>query len=123
MNSNIDFTLSASGQPFKIPNGVVASSGGSLSIAYTINGAPAALTITVEGLKTATGDAGVLDSYVGTANTTRTINLSDTYDYFRVTATWTGGAHVSVGANMTSTGPGPTFSSTSLPAVQTTSIP
>jgi len=59
-------------------------------------------------------------SHSGTSNTTRTINVTATYDVFQVTAVWTGGINVSVFAALTSTGPGPTWNSASLPAVQNT---
>jgi hypothetical protein len=107
MNSTTSFTLSASGAPAMIPNGVNVASGGSISVSYTIGGAPATLTITIGGIK-ASGDAAVLDSYTGTTNTTRTVNLSDTYTFFRVTAVWAGGQNVSVGSSVSTSGPGQT---------------
>lgn len=116
MNASTSFFLDQSGKPFSIQNHLVAAS--SLTAIYTITGAPATLTVVIEGMKNASGVAAIVDSYVGTANTTRTITLSDTFDWFRLTATWTGGKNVSVAASLTSTGPGPTWSASSLVAFQ-----
>ncbi len=120
MNGVKTFTLGSSGTPFVATNDLVAAS--SIGVVYTVAGAPATLTIVVEGIKNATGAVYVLDSYVGTTNTTRTITLNDTYDRFRVTAYWTGGSKVSVNASLSSTGPGPTWSASSLAAVQSRSF-
>jgi hypothetical protein len=108
MQSVVQFSLPRSGIPFVVQNAVNIQSGGSLSITYTVSGAPATLTITVEGCKNASGDVAVLDSYVGTANTTRAVSLSDTYDYFQITAVWTGGSNVNVSASLSFTGSGQT---------------
>ena len=116
MNSATSFTLVQSGQPFVIPNHLVDTA--SITISYTIAGAPATLTIVVEGIVNASGVVAVLDTYTGTTNTTRTITLSATFDRFRFIATWTGGKNVSVGATLVSSGPGPTWSASTLPAVQ-----
>ena|ERR1019366_2307737 len=115
MNSSTSFTISQSGQPFVVPNHLVATS---IVINYVIAGAPDSLVISVEGIINASGDVAVLGSYSGTSNSSQTITLGATYDRFRVTATWTGGANVSVSGTLTSTGPGPTWSASSLPAVQ-----
>ncbi len=88
-----------------MPNGLVDTT--SLSITYVIAGSPASLTITVTGVKNAAGECQLLDSYSGTTSTSRTINLTDTYDSFKLTAVWTGGSNVSVGAALSSTGAGP----------------
>jgi hypothetical protein len=110
MDSKISFALQASGQPFKVPNGLLQNSG-NLGAVYTVSGAPATLSIVVEGIKNAAGTVVLLDTYTGTTSTTRSIALSDTYDSFRVTAIWTGGLNVQVASVFTTTtGSGPTFS-------------
>jgi len=65
----------------------------------------------------ASGDVAVPDTYRGTTNTSRTISLSDTYDWFRLTAVWSGSG-VSVGESLPASGPGPSFSSSDLIAIQ-----
>jgi hypothetical protein len=79
MNGSTSSTLSASGFPITNPNGVAAML--SIAVAYTVAGRPATMSITVEGISNANRDVGVLDTYTGTANTTRTINLTATYDF------------------------------------------
>jgi hypothetical protein len=116
MNSQTAFTLAASGQPFTVLNHLAAAT--SITIAYVIAGAPTSLVITIEGIQNSTGDVQVLDSYSGVSNTTRTVNLSAVYDAFKITATFTGGQNVSIGAILTSTGAGPAWSASSLPAIQ-----
>jgi hypothetical protein len=115
VNSSISFTLSQSGSPFVVPNHLVATS---IDIAYTVAGAPDSLSVVVEGLVSATGEVAVLDTYTDVVDTTRTITFSDPYDRFRVTSFWSGGVNVSVGAVLTSSGPGPTWSASTLPAIQ-----
>lgn len=110
MQSTVNLNIQQSGQLLSVPNSVNAQSGSTLQVTYAINGAPASLTLTVMGYKNAGGESPVLDTYQGTANTTRTISLSDTYDAFLVLAVWTGGTAVAVSAAITSTGAGLTFS-------------
>jgi len=108
--SILNINLSISGQPVFVHNSVNIQSGGTLKAAYAVKGAPATLTVTVQGVKNATGDQIVLDSYTGTADTTRSISLTDTYDSFLVTAVWTGGtSSVGVNATISSTGAGSGF--------------
>ncbi len=106
MQSVSQFSLVRSGLPFTVQNSVNIASGGTISITYTVSGGPGTLTIIVEGCKNAVGDVAVLDTYIGTANTTRSISLTDTYDYFQITASWTGGNNVAVAVSMTIVGPG-----------------
>jgi len=120
MQSAISFTLTQSGFPFLIRNALADSS--SITLVYTVSGAPTSLVITIEGIVAASGTVQVLDSYSGTANTTRTVNLSAVYDAFKISAIFGGGKNVSVAATLTSTGAGPTFSTTSLSAVQSHSF-
>ncbi len=91
---------------------------GSISVAYKISGAPTSLSVSVSGMKNSQ-ECELLDTYSGTTDTTRTITLSDNYTAFRFVAVFAGGQSVSVAASVTATGSGPTFSTTSLPAVQT----
>jgi hypothetical protein len=110
MESIVSFNIAQSGQPVSIPNSVQVGSGSTLVLTYSINGAPLTLTITVEGIVNSTGDSVVLDSFSGNTNTTRTLNLTATYDSFAITATWTGGSS-SVGVSGTAvfSGAGETF--------------
>jgi hypothetical protein len=121
MQAILKITLDESGKLFFVPNTVQILSGGSLSIAYVVNAAPATLSIIVMGVINATGDTIVLDTYTGTSNTTRTIALANNFDAFLITANWTGGANVTVGATITSTGSGPSYSGGGI-AVPTTGI-
>src|SRR5438132_9171616 len=104
MQSVSQFLLVKSGFPYSIQNAVAIASGSSLTVGYVVSGAPATLTITIEGIKNASGDVAVLDSYVGTASTQRTVALSDNYDAFTVTAVWTGGsAKTAIAVSITAT--------------------
>lgn len=111
MQSVLSIPIVQSGQPVFIPNFLLTGSGSSIQFAYAVNGAPDSLTITVLGLKNASGESPVLDTYTGTTNTTRTISLTDTYDSFLVTATWSGGtSSVGVVVTVTATaGSGPLY--------------
>jgi hypothetical protein len=84
----------------------------SLTVSYTITGAPASISIVVEGIVLANGGAStVLDTYSSTSNTSgRSINLTATFDWFRVTVNGAGGQNVSVSGSLASSGSGPTFS-------------
>jgi hypothetical protein len=106
MQSVSQFSIVRSGYPFSVQNTVGIASGGAISITYTISGAPGSLTIQVEGCKNSIGVVALLDTYNGTSGTTRSISLSDTYDYFQITANWTGGNNVGVAVSMTIAGPG-----------------
>lgn len=111
MQSILNISLTISGQPLLIPNSVGIKSGGTLNITYVVNGAPASLTVTVQGVKNATGDQPVLDSYSGTADTTRSVSLTDDYDSFLITGNWAGGtSSVSVGVTVSTIGAGQKFS-------------
>jgi len=109
MQTVLSIPIQQSGVPASIPNFLRAISGGSVQFSYVVNGNPDSLTIAVMGYKNASGESPVLDSYTGTANTTRTISLTDTYDSFLVSATWTGGTNPNVVVTVTMTGSGPTF--------------
>jgi len=123
MQSNCAFNLNAAGQPFQVPNPLL--NGTSISATYTLayQTAPSGnVTVTVEGFSNASGDTAVLDSvsFSATSPQSRTINLSATYDYFTVTATWSGGVNVSVAVVISSAiGTGPTFVNTVLPTIHT----
>jgi hypothetical protein len=126
--SSISFTLEASGQPINIPNGTFQQTG-NITVSYTIAGGPTSMELFVEGInspETANTDYGhqpgtptLLDSYVGTSNTTRTIALSALYDSFRVTAIYSGGTNVTVSGNLAASGAGAVFSSANIPSIQT----
>jgi len=107
MQSTSQFSLIQSGYPFSVQNSVGIASGGTLVITYTITGAPATLTLYVQGVKNASSPV-VIDTYSGTANTTRTISITDTYDYFVVLPQWTGGNNVTVTVNVSFSGAGQT---------------
>jgi hypothetical protein len=83
------FTAS-SGVPLTIPN----DCGGVLAgFAYTITGSPASMSVVLTG--TITGAPAVtLNTYTGTTSTVVTPSFTTPYDYFAVTATWTGGTNV-----------------------------
>lgn len=106
--------LNTSGQPFIIPNmGLQASNTSTLTIGYTILGAPTIISLSVEGLLLAQGDVSVLDIYSSVSNITRTITpLGSTFDNFTVTGTWVGGTNVMVNVVFTTTGAGAAFSTT-----------
>jgi hypothetical protein len=57
----------------------------------------------------------LLDTYSGTTNTTRVVSLSDAYDSFQITATWTGGNNVAISVSASSSRPGPSFQTQSSP--------
>ena len=113
MKSILNITIGNSGQFVFVPNPAQVLSGDTLQTAYTfyytgvnstLAGAPRSATISVQGVINATGDAVVLDTYTGTANTSRSISLSANYDSFILTGTWVGGYRVSVGCMVTSIG-------------------
>jgi hypothetical protein len=107
MQSISQFSLVQSGYPFSLQNTVGIASGGTLIITYTISGAPATLSIAVQGCKNASSPV-VIDTYIGVAGTTRNISISDTYDYFVVLPQWTGGNNVTVTVTATLVGSGQT---------------
>lgn len=118
----VSFQLNMPGQPFLISNmGLQASNTSTLTIGYTILGAPSTISLSVEGLSNASGDVSVLDTYSTVSNTTRTITpLGATFDNFTVTGTWTGGTNVAVNATFSTTGAGASFSSSlDLPVIHT----
>lgn len=99
------FSLLQSGYPYSVQNSVAIASGGTLTATYTISGVPASLTIVIEGCKV-TGQHLILDTYTGTANTNRSISITDTYDYFLIMPTWGGGSNVAVTVTMNFSGAG-----------------
>jgi hypothetical protein len=134
--NSTSFVLETSGYPVSLPNAVYQSSG-NLTINYAITGAPASMTIVVEGVASPAtsassgedygaqpGSATVLDTYSSTGSVSnRSIALNWVlYDSFRVTAAWTVGTNVTVAGSLQTSGPGPTWNSESLGAVQTYSV-
>lgn len=107
------FLLDVSGYPISIPNGTEDAT--SISLAYIVSGSTS-VSISVEGVSLATGSQ-VLDNHTG-GSTTRTISLSSTFDFFRVTGTWTGSG-VSVNGALSASGNGASFESSDLSAIQT----
>lgn len=67
-----------------------------------ITGVPATVSIVISGCKNG-GTCNTLDTYTTVANAIRTPSISGVYDYFKVSASWTGGASVSVTINTTVT--------------------
>jgi hypothetical protein len=117
MNSTIQFSLTQSGYPFSVPNEM--QNTGNLSVTYTPAGGPTSLSISIEGIVNSTGSVHVLDSFSGTTSTTRSVSLGGVlYDSFKFTPMFSGGNNVLIAANVTSSGAGEVFSSSSLPAVQ-----
>jgi hypothetical protein len=100
------FTVDESGKLVTISNALQNST--SIEFDYVIKGAPATVNLVVQGVKN-NGDVAILDTYAGLTNAKRVIALSDTYDNFILVATWTGGAGVSVGVTVSSSGPGASF--------------
>lgn len=109
MQSTSQFSLVQSGYPFSVQNSIAIASGGNLSVTYTISGSPSNLTITIEGVKNS-GTRVVLDSYSGVGNTSRSVSLSDSYDFFNFVPTWSGGTNVSIAVSVSMTGPGQSLS-------------
>lgn len=102
--------LNGSGQTIALPNSLTNTT--TLSVQYVITGAPATVTLVVEG-QTSLGIINILDTYSTVANTTRSISLSGvTYTSFILAPLWTGGTNVSVTATVVSSGSG---STTTLP--------
>jgi hypothetical protein len=100
------FELTESGKPESVTNDLAASS--SISVNYRLHNSPSAMSLVVVGGFNNGAQQVVLDTYSGTTDTTRTVNFSQTYDYFQVVGTWTG-ANVRVFVTIQSTGPGPSF--------------
>jgi|SRR5579864_2933791 len=91
--------ISSSGAQVSFPNSV---GGMTVSVEELIAGAPATVSIVISGCKNgATCD--VLDTYTTVANAIRNPAPAKAYDYFLVSASWTGGTSVSVTLNYTST--------------------
>lgn len=108
MNSQQKLTIQKTGTVIKINNALRAAT--SAVFAYTIKGVPATVNLIVQGVKN-NGDIVSLDTYTTVANTTRTVSLSDTYDFFYVFGAWTGGTDVSVDVVASLIGPGALASS------------
>jgi hypothetical protein len=105
VQSTSQFSLIQSGYQFSVQNSVAIASGGTLTVAYVVSGAPSTLTLYVQGVKNASSPV-VIDTYSGLTSVTRTINISDSYDYFVVLPQWTGGNNVTVTVTVTFSGPG-----------------
>jgi hypothetical protein len=129
-SNSTNFILETSGYQVVIPNSVFQSTG-NLTVNYVVNGSPATLTITIEGLYSPAtalandygpqpGTPIVLDTYSSTSNAVnRSVSVSQLFDAYRVSASWSGGKNVSVNAGLQTSGPGPSWNSESLPAMQT----
>src|SRR6266705_5828916 len=102
----VQVTLDASGQTLKLLNALLATT--SLEIDYTINGSPATIKLVLAGGKN-DGSSDTLDTYTVVANAARTVVLAKTYDFFLLTATWTGGGSVTVAATLKTSGAGAAF--------------
>jgi hypothetical protein len=127
--SSISFVLDASGYPRTIPN-AVAQASGNLTVSYAVSGSPVSLTILLEGLSnpdTANtysgaqpGSPTLLDTYSSTSSVSgRSVSVSQLFDSFRVTASWTGGNNVQIAVTLSTSGASTVFTSTSLSAIQT----
>jgi hypothetical protein len=120
--SSTSFNLGAPGSSIVVQNSTFQASG-NISVSYTIAGGSAVITLEgLSGTNTSASDWGhqpnnggvLLDSYNG-ASVSRSVAVSTLFDSFRVT--WkSGGAGVS--GSLSTSGPGPTFSSENLPALQ-----
>lgn len=94
--SNNTVTISTSGGTAKILNPY-----GGLVGAFeeVINGSPSTVSITIQGcMKGATCDTAA-DTNTSTSNSIRNVNFTKAYNYFLVTASWTGGTSPSVTVN------------------------
>lgn len=93
-------TITSSGQNLTFQNGNGAVT---LSVEEIVNGAPATVSVVIQGCKNG-GTCSTLDTYTTVANAIRPATQPSTvYDYFVVSATWTGGTNVSVVVNFTAT--------------------
>jgi len=102
-SQSINFLLDQSGA-FRTFDNTLADAT-SLELDYVISGAPDTISLVLEGLNT-DGTVNILDTYTTVADTVRTVSLAKTYASFRLTASWTGGAKVSVNTVMKTTGSG-----------------
>ena len=115
MNNQTQLVLSQSGYFQTAKN--ESQDSGTLQAQYVVNGNPASLKVTVEGLLN--GDVAVLDTYTDTTSTTRSIALNGVaFHAFRFSAIFAP-TNVSVAVSASTLGAGPTFNSDSLTAVQT----
>jgi hypothetical protein len=92
-------TISTSGNTVQIINSI-----GGLSVSFEelIAGSPSTVSVAVQGcMKGGTCEA--LDSYTTVANAVRAPAIAKVYDYFLVTASWTGGTNPTVSVNATVT--------------------
>jgi hypothetical protein len=130
-SQSTQFVLTVSGSAAKVLNNVYQSSG-NITVNYTIAGAPATMSIVVEGIagpKTGQGNdygaqagaATVIDTYSSTSSVSnRSVALNGVqYDSFNVIASWTGGKGVTINGSLQMTGSGPTWSSSTLGSIQT----
>jgi hypothetical protein len=110
-SASSSFVFAGPGVPVALQNHLLDTS--SITVNYTVAGSPVTVSITVEGIILADGGSvALLDTYTGTTSVSgRSISLgSVSYDWFRITASWTGGSNVAISGSMQSSGSGPTFS-------------
>jgi hypothetical protein len=110
-SASSSFVFAGPGVPVALQNHLLDT--GSLTVNYTVAGSPATLSIVVEGIILADGGSvAVLDTYSTAASVSnRSISLNSvSYDWFKITASWTGGSNVAISGSMQSSGSGPTFS-------------
>jgi hypothetical protein len=88
-------TIANSGDSITINNYVA---GVTASFEELITGAPATVSIVIKGCMRGT-TCDTLDTYTTVANAIRKPTISSIYDYFTITASWTGGSSVSVKVN------------------------
>jgi len=104
-------TLTQSGLVVNVLNPVQNST--SLTVAYQVSGSPSAMTIALYGIDQF-GGVSLLDTYVGTSSTTRTVSVSSNYTTFQYVPTWTGSS-VLIVATLTISGTSPPFVGSALP--------
>lgn len=95
-------TITTSGGSITIDNRL---HGAITSFEEKITGSPSTISVVIRGCMRG-GTCDVLDTNSNIANDIRSPSVSKAYDYYKVTATWTGGTNVSVGIN-TSVAQGP----------------
>lgn len=92
-------SITSSGGQLSFPNSV---GGMTVSVEELISGSPSTVSIVIQGCKNG-GTCATLDTYTTVANAVRNAAPGTVYDYFTVSASWTGGSNVSVTINFTST--------------------
>jgi hypothetical protein len=93
-------STNVSGTTLFFGNAIDKPGGLSATFEYRISGAPATVSIVVQGCMRG-GTCDTLDTYTTVANANRAPTISKVYDYFTVTPSWTGGASPSVLVNYT----------------------